>query len=170
MVPLLLLGIVALAFIAASGGSARAGTPAPRPAGPGLPPPPVPSHAPADGGQTAPTPGITPGTIFGQQGQGIPTTPRQAAAIEMIRELNRVQGFRLYDQPLYKAYQHQAGLTADGFPGTHTMNSLFTDAAAMGVAPPNVPVYVWKARTDTMADYDGINAPTADEWLTPSPN
>lgn len=169
MVPLLLIGVVALAFIAASGGAHAQPAPAPHPAGPGLPPG-VPSHAPADGGQTAPTPGITPGTIFGQQGQGIPTSPRQAAAIEMIRELNRVQGFREYDQPIYKAYQHQAGLTADGFPGTHTMNSLFTDATALGVAPPSVPVYAWKAKTDTLADYDGINAPTADEWLTAAPN
>jgi len=180
MVPILLLAVVALAFIGMGSAGAK-GAPAPRPVGPGLPPPPqpapqpVPASSPADGGITVtpvglPSPGITPGTIFGERGQGIPTTSRQAAANAMNNELARVGGFRLYDQPVYKAYQSAAGLTTDGFPGTHTMNSLATDVAAMGGTLASVPIFAWKSRTGTMQDYDGVNAPTAAEWLTPAPN
>lgn len=186
MVPILLLAVVALGFIAASAGGASASQgPSPHPAlGPGLPPPPlppapVPQNAPADGGSTQQG-GL--GGLLGNLGgalggliqvapqQTAPTTPRQVAAVAMVNELNRVGGFREYDQPIYKAYQSAAGLTVDGFPGTHTMNSLFTDAAALGIDPPPVPVFAWKARTGTLQDYDGVNAPLASEWLTPAPN
>lgn len=175
-----------------SGGTPQAVPPPPPP-----PPPPAPPVSPAHGGVII-DPNLNP-SVFGNlanviaQGGGLvpaplgfpsgppvpppvpppapvpAQTPRQAAAVAMATELGRVGGYRLYDQPVYIAYQSAAGLTADGFPGAHTMNTLNADLANMGLPSPAVPVFPWSG-ANGLAGYDGVNAPLLAEWQTPSPN
>jgi hypothetical protein len=76
-------------------------------------------------------------------------------------------GYRRIDQPVYKLFQHKAGLNADGYPGTSTMTALRLDLS--GRTPPvdmaNVPVYPW---LNVPNGWDGANAPTMQQWLSGS--
>jgi murein L,D-transpeptidase YcbB/YkuD len=65
--------------------------------------------------------------------------------------------------PLYSAFQRAAGLSADGFPGTHTMNALQGALAGIGVPMAPVKIYPWRSMPGT-SGYDGVNAPTLTEW------
>src|SRR5262249_38489492 len=62
--------------------------------------------------------------------------------------------------PIYVAFQEDAELTPDGFPGRNTMAALQTVLTTMGVSMPNVPIYTWSAS----GGYDGVNAPTSTQW------
>lgn len=68
-------------------------------------------------------------------------------------------GYKLADQPLYMAFQRVAGLKADGLPGPSTMTKLNSVLQTAGIAAANVKVYPWGP-----SGYDGINAPTMQEW------
>jgi hypothetical protein len=91
-------------------------------------------------------------------------TPVQAAAVSMNNALAG-HGYKLVDQPLYKAFQSAAGLVNDGFPGTHTMGVLQSVLAAIPQPFANVPVYPWHAAPGT-SGYDGVNAPTWAQWTS----
>jgi len=93
-------------------------------------------------------------------------TPLQAAAVAMANALNR-NGYRQVDQPIYRQFQTLAKTTADGFPGTNTMNLLRSALASMSppLPMPNVPIYPWKAAPG----YDGVNAPTPGQWYGTAP-
>jgi len=101
----------------------------------------------------APLPAPTPGAG---------DTPVQAAARAMAHALFD-HGYKKSDQPLYIAFQQQAGLKADGYPGKGTMGVLATVLASRGLPPLNVKVYPWYSRPGT-SGYDGVNAPTWAEW------
>ena len=101
-------------------------------------------------------------------GGGGPTTPLQQAAYAMTVALQS-NGYRQSDQQIYKDFQTAAGLTADGFPGTNTMNALqaalnFPNSGgypfADGYTGNTIVVYPW-APTGA---YDGQNAPPSVEW------
>jgi hypothetical protein len=91
-------------------------------------------------------------------------TPLQAAAVAMASALN-AHGYKLADQPIYKAFQKAAGTTQDGFPGTGTMGLLAKALASMTppLPMPNVPIYPWRSAPGT-SGYDGVNAPTWVQW------
>jgi hypothetical protein len=69
-------------------------------------------------------------------------------------------GYKQADMGLYKSFQSAAGLTADGFPGSNTMQALFDTLAAAGQLPAPVKIYPWLST----GQYDGVNAPTLGEW------
>jgi peptidoglycan hydrolase-like protein with peptidoglycan-binding domain len=94
-------------------------------------------------------------------------TPVQTAAVAMASALN-AHGYKQADQGLYKAFQAAAGTTADGYPGTGTMGRLRTTLASVGLPMPDVKIYVWKSMPGT-SGYDGINAPTWQEWSGTAP-
>ena len=82
-------------------------------------------------------------------------------AVDMRSMLNWT-GYRMIDQPLYKAFQASSpGLTVDGYPGAHTMTALASVLASKGLTAPNVPIYPWLGPPH---GYDGVNAPTAAQW------
>ncbi len=83
----------------------------------------------------------------------------QDAAIAMNNAL-LAHGYVASDQGLYTAFQQAAGLAADGFPSTHTMQALSSTLASASVAMANVPIYPWLAAPG----YDGVNAPTSAQW------
>jgi hypothetical protein len=91
-------------------------------------------------------------------------------AAAMVNALS-TNGYRMADMPIYQAFQTDAGLTADGFPGTSTMNALQQVVGAAGM--PNVTIYPWKNPPGT---YDGVNAPPLSQWnpsaagTTPAPS
>lgn len=90
------------------------------------------------------------------------TTALQAAAIAMNSAIHE-HGYNIVDQPLYKAFQTAAGLTADGFPGTNTMTQLKTVLATAGIVITSIQVYPWLSKPGTTG-YDGVNAPTYASW------
>jgi peptidoglycan hydrolase-like protein with peptidoglycan-binding domain len=96
-------------------------------------------------------------------------TPLQAAALAMASALN-AHGYKMADQPVYKAFQSAAKTTPDGFPGTGTMGLLRSALASIipPVPMPNVPIYPWKAAPGT-SGYDGRNAPTWAQWSGQAP-
>ena len=106
---------------------------------PATPQPPIP-----------PQPAVDPG----------PTDARRQAAINMNTALS-AHGYKKADMPLYMAYQRLAGLTADGYPGQKTMQSLTIDLTAAGQSLAPVHVYTWSSS----GGYDGVNAPTVQEWI-----
>jgi hypothetical protein len=83
----------------------------------------------------------------------------QADAVAMNNAL-LAHGYKISDQPIYRTFQSDAGLTADGFPGRNTMSELQDVLFAMGVEIAPVPIYPWLAS----GGYDGVNAPTAAQW------
>ena len=88
-------------------------------------------------------------------------SPVQNAAFTMNAALG-TRGYKKSDMGLYRAFQSAAGLGADGYPGTGTMNALASALTSIpggiGLAP--VKVYPWSSK----GGYDGINAPTNAEW------
>ena len=72
-------------------------------------------------------------------------------------------GYKRTDMPLYAAFQRAAGLSADGFPGTRTMNALQGVLSGIGVPMAPVKIYPWHSMPGT-SGYDGVNAPTLAEW------
>jgi murein L,D-transpeptidase YcbB/YkuD len=89
-------------------------------------------------------------------------SPLQQAAANMNAAL-AASGYRKSDQPTYKAFQHAAGMTADGYPGPHTMSALATTLQSAGMTIAPVHVYPWHAAAGN-SGYDGVNAPTLAEW------
>lgn len=84
---------------------------------------------------------------------------QQMAAVAMNAALG-AHGYKKADMPLYMAFQRAAGLTVDGLPGTNTMNKLATVLVGAGVNMANVKDYPWHST----GAYDGVNAPTAQDW------
>jgi len=100
-----------------------------------------------------------------QAAPSVPTTATtnvQAAASAMNAALS-AHGYKQADQGLYKAFQGAAGLTADGYPGQHTMTALANTLHAMGQTIAPVKVYPWATKPG-LTGYDGKNAPTLAEW------
>jgi peptidoglycan hydrolase-like protein with peptidoglycan-binding domain len=101
-----------------------------------------------------------------------PTTPIQVAAQAMAQAL-QTNGYRMTDQPIYKAFQSAAGLTQDGFPGTNTMTALGNSLKSYGAAYPftdgatgqTIVVYSWPAS----GSYGDGNHPPTSEWCSGSP-
>ena len=108
---------------------------------------------PGCGVATQPAPVQTPAASSGYNAAQIATATAMAAALT-------VHGYKLADQPLYKAFQSAMGSTADGYPGTGTMNLLRSVLASAGLPMPNVTIYPWKSS----GGYDGVNAPTTAQW------
>jgi hypothetical protein len=97
-----------------------------------------------------------------------PSAPAvQATAIAMNDALAD-HGYKLVDQPIYKAFQAAAGLAADGFPGQHTMAALASNLQAAGETIAPVKVYPWASKPG-QTGYDGVNAPTWAEWTGAAP-
>jgi hypothetical protein len=94
-------------------------------------------------------------------------TPLQAAAVAMASALN-AHGYKLSDQPLYKAFQRAAGSSADGYPGLGTMGRLRTALASLHLPMPAVKLYPWKSLPG-QSGYNGVNAPTWLEWSGTAP-
>lgn len=94
-------------------------------------------------------------------------TPVHAAALAMNSALVG-RGYKQADQGLYMAFQREAGLGADGFPGTHTMGALGAALQDAGVPMAPVHIYPWLSKPGTTG-YDGVNAPTLAEWLGTAP-
>ena len=98
---------------------------------------------------------------------GAPLTPVQQAASLMNAALT-ARGYKICDQAIYQAFQRAAGLTADGFPGTHTMTALGTVLIGIGQGlPAGLPIFPWSSHCAAGtgdACYDGSNAPTLDDW------
>jgi murein L,D-transpeptidase YcbB/YkuD len=104
-----------------------------------------------------------------------PVTPPQVAAVAMATAIAQ-NGYRLSDQGLYRAFQSAAGLTADGFPGTNTMNALSATLGQLGMTLGQlndgftnrpVVVYAWLTTCSTGTGdqcYNGSDAPTFAEW------
>ena len=86
-----------------------------------------------------------------------PQTQADAAA---MNNALIAHGYKQSDQPLYMAFQRDAELTPDGFPGQNTMKELGDVLFAMHVTMANVPIYPWLAAPG----YDGKNAPTSAQW------
>lgn len=89
----------------------------------------------------------------------IDNTSQQMAAVAMNTALES-HGYKKADMPLYMAFQRAAGLAVDGNPGTNTMNKLGQVLVGAGVNMANVHIYPWHST----GAYDGVNAPTAQEW------
>jgi hypothetical protein len=105
----------------------------------------------------APSPSASPAAAPAAAAPALP--PLQAAAVAMNDALG-AHGYKQADQGLYRAFQKAAGLGADGFPGTHTMNALAQTLHDMGLIIAPVTVYPWSSSRG----YDGVNAPTMAEW------
>ena len=128
---------------------------------------PVPATHPLDPlyGPSLANPAPVPAPTFVQQAVQQATaivasmTPLQKAAAAMNVLLNQ-HGYKMADMPIYKAFQQNAGLGADGYPGSGTMGKLIATLNAMSVPVAPVKVYPWKST----GGYDGVNAPTQAEW------
>jgi hypothetical protein len=104
-----------------------------------------------------------------------PSTPTQQAAVQMATAIAQ-NGYRRSDQGIYQAFQSSAGLTADGFPGTNTMNALGSTLQQLGMTLGQltsgytgrpVAVYAWLSTCSTGTGdqcYNGTDAPTLAEW------
>jgi peptidoglycan hydrolase-like protein with peptidoglycan-binding domain len=84
---------------------------------------------------------------------------QQMAAVAMNVAL-AAHGYKSADMPLYMAFQRTAGLAVDGHPGKATMNKLAQILVGANVNMASVPTYPWLAA----GAYDGVNAPTAQDW------
>jgi hypothetical protein len=78
------------------------------------------------------------------------SSTRGQAAIALANALNASGQYCLSQQSLVMAYQNSIGVTADGFPGSVTMNALVGDIGAMsgqtGVpSAPSLTIYPWTA-------------------------
>jgi hypothetical protein len=126
-------------------------------------PPPAPSpHSPP---APAPTPSILGGTSpvkpMGPQPASAPVdnSIQQVTAVAMNTALAS-HGYKKADMPLYMAFQRAAGLAVDGLPGRNTMNKLGQVLIGANVSMAQVPLYDWHST----GAYDGVNAPTAQDW------
>lgn len=152
--------VVAAALSSALGGASvptGCGAAVAAPAAPSQPapvPPPVPVTAPV----APPPPIVTPVPTPAPTTSSGYSSAQIAAATAMNSALS-AHGYKEADQPLYRAFQHAMGLTADGYPGSGTMGKLRAVLAAAGIPMATVPVYPWRAGA-----YDGVNAPTAASW------
>lgn len=118
------------------------------------------------GAPAAPVKKMPPPGVVNTTGDGHPILVGDPA-LDMNAML-KWTGYRLVDQPVYKAFQSSAGLTADGYPGSHTMAALKTVLQAKGVQQQDVypgPVYPWLKAPG----YDGVNAPTVATWTRGMP-
>lgn len=118
------------------------------------PPKPSPHSPPIPNGPPQPSVPVQP---------AIPPAPlvtQQTAGVAMNAALS-AQGYKKADMPIYMAFQRTAGLKMDGYPGTNTMGKLSTVLLSAGVPMAPVRVYPWFAT----GGYDGINAPTVQEWI-----
>jgi peptidoglycan hydrolase-like protein with peptidoglycan-binding domain len=130
-------------------------------------PPPGPLVIPLHLPQPMPPPGVLPDPVVPPPppvpvAPVVVQTPLQAAAVAMASALN-THGYKLADQPLYKAFQRAAGTTQDGFPGTGTMGRLRAALATVNLPMPSVPIYPWRSMPGT-SGYDGVNAPVWPDW------
>lgn len=91
------------------------------------------------------------------------TDPQTQADAAQMNDALIAHGYKESDMPIYAAFQEDAGLTTDGFPGPQTMKELGDVLFAMHVEMANVPIYPWVSKPGT-SGYDGINAPTLAEW------
>lgn len=138
-----------------------------------------------------PTPGPVPGplpfpslpgglTIPGFPG-GLPVptptpTPTPAATMSTVQKaavnMNvalQSRGYKQADQGIYRSFQSAAGLGPDGFPGLGTMGKLAQVIATIpGVAMTTVRRYPWHTMPG-ITGYDGVNAPTWQEWTGQAP-
>lgn len=94
-----------------------------------------------------------------------PAAPAVQTAAHAMNQALLAHGYKQADQGLYKTFQSAAGLSADGFPGSHTMAALASTLSAMGEPEAPVKVYPWSGA----GGYDGVNAPTMAEWTGASP-
>lgn len=92
------------------------------------------------------------------------TDPQTQADATAMNNALIAHGYKKSDMGLYEAFQADAGLTADGYPGTNTMNELQAVLFAMGVEIAPVPIYPW-----AVGAYDGVNAPLASQWDPSAP-
>lgn len=81
------------------------------------------------------------------------------AATAMLAALV-AHGYKQSDMGLYKAFQAAAGLTADGYPGTNTIEELKNVIFGMGESFPDITEYPWLSS----GGYDGVNAPLWSDW------
>jgi len=93
-------------------------------------------------------------------------TPAQMVAAGNMNNALLAHGYKLADQPLYKAFQTAMGLVVDGFPGPNTMTALRN---VLGAATAPVKVYSWQCAVNGLnangsSCYDGIHAPPYAEW------
>jgi hypothetical protein len=124
-------------------------------------PPPHPIPSPYSPPKPAPVPGVIPAPPVPVM-PPVPPSPApvvQSAAAAMNTALS-AHGYKQADMPLYMAFQRTAGLTVDGYPGPATMNALQTALTAIGMTMAPVKLYPWSST----GGYDGVNAPTAQEW------
>jgi hypothetical protein len=87
-----------------------------------------------------------------------------ASAATAMNDALMAHGYKQSDMGLYKAFQQSAGLTADGFPGSSTMQALSDQLIANGQLLAPVSIYPWLAT----GQYDGVNAPLLIEWYAPA--
>jgi peptidoglycan hydrolase-like protein with peptidoglycan-binding domain len=106
----------------------------------------------------APVPGMPPAVQQEQQAD-VAAKALLGEAIAMNEAL-RYRGYKKIDMVHYQSFQQKAGLKADGYPGTMTMLKLETVLKAGGQSLAPVKIYPWKAG----GAYDGVNAPTMNEW------
>jgi hypothetical protein len=94
---------------------------------------------------------------------GAPTSEETAA--QAMLDALVAHGYKQSDMGLYKAFQTAAGLTADGYPGTATIEELKNVIFGMGLAFPDLTEYPWLAS----GSYDGVNAPMWSTWAPGQP-
>jgi hypothetical protein len=92
-------------------------------------------------------------------------------AAQAMSDAIDANGYRDVDVPIYMAYQSQAGLKVDGFPGLKTIGSIQRTLAAAGMQLTSRALradgtpYPWSGAYGC-AGYDGTNAPTLAEWCS----
>jgi hypothetical protein len=87
--------------------------------------------------------------------------PNISAAATAMNDALLAHGYKQSDMPLYSAFQTEAGLTADGFPGAATMAALGDEMQRQGGLLAPVQIYPWLGPPN---GYDGVNAPLPSEW------
>lgn len=91
-------------------------------------------------------------------------TAEETAAQAMLTALE-AHGYKQSDMGLYKAFQAAAGLTADGYPGTKTIEELKNVIFGLGLTFPDLTEYPWLSS----GGYDGVNAPLWSDWAPGQP-
>jgi murein L,D-transpeptidase YcbB/YkuD len=126
----------------------------------------------ASGGQAPPSPGpASPGLLnLKNPLKNTPVTPvvTPSTPATAMRDDLAAYGYKQSSMSLYRAFQASVGLTSDGYPGVNTMSALSTALLQQtGDGLPNsgytmqaLVLYPWVNN----GVYDGVNAPTADEW------
>ncbi len=90
--------------------------------------------------------------------------PNISAAATAMNDALLAHGYKYSDMSLYRAFQTEAGLPADGFPGAGTMAALGDEMQRQGGLLAPVQIYPWLAS----GGYDGVNAPLPSEWQPPA--